>query len=72
VLKDGSLAIDATAKRKGYKGFERPWPNVVCSSIETIKVVDEKWQRLGVGDFISSPSLKYLPLQQDGEAAIAQ
>ncbi len=71
-LKDGSLVIDATSKRKGYKGFERPWPNVVCSSQETIKAADEKWQRLGIGDPIPSPSLKYLPLQQDGEAAIAQ
>ncbi len=71
-VKDGSLIIDATSKHKGYKGFERPWPNVVCSSKETIEVIDEKWQRLGVGDFISSPSLKYQGLQQEGGGAIVQ
>ena len=71
-VKDGSLVIDATSKRRGYKGFNRPWPNVVCSSQETIKAVDEKWQRLGLGDFISSPSLKYQRLQQEGEASVTQ
>lgn len=71
-LKDGSLIIDATSKRKEYKGFDRPWPNVVCSAKETIEAINEKWQTLGLGDFISSPSLKYLPLRQDGEASIAQ
>ena len=70
--KDGSLIIDATAKRKEYKGFSRPWPNVVCSAEETVKAIDEKWHKLGIGDFISSPSLKYQRLQQDGKAAIMQ
>lgn len=69
-LKDGSLAIDATAKHKGYKGFNRPWPNVVCSSKETIAAIDAKWAGLGVGSFIPSPSLKYQQLHQDGAAEL--
>lgn len=71
-VRNGSLIIDATAKRKGYKGFSRPWPNVVCSSKETIELIDAKWDTLGLGDFIPSPSHKYLPLQQAGAAAVAQ
>ena len=30
----------------------------VCSSEDTIKVVDEKWDSLDIGTFILSPSLK--------------
>lgn len=71
-VKDGSLIIDATSKRKGYKGFDRPWPNIVCSSEETVKAIDEKWERLGIGNFIPSPTLKYQRLQRDGEASISQ
>ncbi|MDR0660358.1 MAG: menaquinone biosynthesis decarboxylase [Prevotellaceae bacterium] len=71
-FKNGSLIIDATIKRKGVKGFNRPWPNAVCSSKETIESINEKWQRLGLGTLIVSPSLKYRQLQQDGEAAISQ
>ena len=59
-----NLIIDACVKSKNYKPllnekefcFSRRWPNIACSSLETIKIIDEKWENLGLGKFISSPS----------------
>ncbi len=69
-VKDGALIIDATTKHKGINGFARPWPNVVCSSPETIAVVDAKWSKLGLGELIQSPSVKYRKLEQEGGAMV--
>ncbi len=68
-IENGMLVMDATSKRKGEKGFTRDFPNVVCTSPKTIKAVDEKWERLGLGAFIPSPSLRYQCLQK-GNGAI--
>jgi 4-hydroxy-3-polyprenylbenzoate decarboxylase len=57
-IENNSLIIDARTKF-GKKDFLRPWPNVVCMNDETINSVDEKWSKLGVGELIHSPSLKY-------------
>jgi 4-hydroxy-3-polyprenylbenzoate decarboxylase len=54
----GSIFIDATIKAFRPGGFTRRWPNIVCSDFETIKAVDDKWAKLGLGDFIQSPSLE--------------
>ncbi|MCE5346368.1 MAG: menaquinone biosynthesis decarboxylase [Bacteroidales bacterium] len=61
-----SVFIDGTIKvyRKG--GFPRRWPNVVCSGSETITSVDKKWDLLGLGPLIHSPSIKYLELCRKG------
>jgi len=56
---DNTLYIDGTIKAYRTGGFSRRWPNVVCSSPETIKTIDQKWEMLNVGPFISSPSIKY-------------
>jgi 4-hydroxy-3-polyprenylbenzoate decarboxylase len=64
-VENGMLVIDATSKRKGDKGFTRDWPNVVCASTETIEAVDKMWSKLGLGDFIPSPSLRYQNLQKN-------
>ncbi|MDR1056550.1 MAG: menaquinone biosynthesis decarboxylase [Prevotellaceae bacterium] len=69
-IENDMLLIDATIKHKGYKGFNRPFPNVLCSSTETIKQIDEMWNILKIGDFIASPSLRYQKLVQLGKAAI--
>jgi 4-hydroxy-3-polyprenylbenzoate decarboxylase len=53
------IGFDGTRKTKEFDNFERPWPNIICSDEETIKNIDEKWSRLGLGAFIKSPSLKY-------------
>jgi 4-hydroxy-3-polyprenylbenzoate decarboxylase len=53
------LFIDATRKTKELDGFERPWPNIVTADESTIKLVDEKWAKYGIGNFIESPSVRY-------------
>jgi len=61
-----SLLIDGTIKAFRKGGFPRKWPNVVCSDIETISLIDQKWDTLGIGPFIPSPSLKNLGLCREG------
>jgi 4-hydroxy-3-polyprenylbenzoate decarboxylase len=59
-----NLMVDACMKHKNYKPllnetefyFTRRCPNIACSSSETIKIIDEKWEKLGLGKIISSPS----------------
>lgn len=53
------LAFDATRKTKEYDGFERDWPNILVSDDATIERIDSLWDKLGIGKFISSPSLRY-------------
>ena len=60
--------MDGTRKSDEIDGFKRDWPNPVVSSPETIARIDELWSALGLGPFIPSPSLKYIPLQRGGEA----
>ena len=62
-LENGTLIIDARTKAE----LDR-WPNVVTSSMETIKLVDEKWDRYEIGEFLASPSRKYLTLLHGIEA----
>lgn len=61
-----SLFIDGTIKAFRKGGFPRKWPNVVCSDNETISAVDKKWESLGIGPFIHSPSEKILGLCYNG------
>ena len=53
------IGFDGTRKTKALDNFDRDWPNILCSKEETIKSIDEKWNSLGLGKFISSPSLNY-------------
>ena len=53
------IAFDGTRKTKELDGFEREWPNILVSDDATIKRVDKIWDKLGLGKFIPSPSLKY-------------
>ena len=64
------LFIDATRKSLKKDNFKRDWPNIVVSNEQTIKTIDDKWLKLGLGKFIESPSLKYRKLNQN-EGAIA-
>jgi 4-hydroxy-3-polyprenylbenzoate decarboxylase len=57
-----SLLIDGTIKAFRKGGFPRKWPNVVCSVSDTISIVDRKWETLGLGPFIKSPSEIYRKL----------
>lgn len=65
------LGLDGTRKTKELDGFQRDWPNIIVANDETIKAVDEKWSRLGLGAFLSSPSLKYKG-QMYGEEAVVE
>jgi 4-hydroxy-3-polyprenylbenzoate decarboxylase len=53
------IGIDGTMKSNKLDNFYRDWPNIVKMDDETIKSIDEKWESLGLGGFIASPSLKY-------------
>lgn len=53
------IAMDGTRKTKELDGFDREWPNILCSDEKTIQRVDEIWDKFGLGKFIPSPSLKY-------------
>jgi 4-hydroxy-3-polyprenylbenzoate decarboxylase len=63
------LIVDGTTKTKAFDNFDRDWPNILVHDDATIKAVDEKWNRLGLGEFIASPSLKYKS-QMYGEGAV--
>lgn len=63
------MGFDGTRKTKDFDDFHRDWPNIIVADDATIKAVDEKWNELGIGAFISSPSLKFKG-QMYGEEAV--
>jgi len=69
-ISGGVLRIDSRTKIPGHLGVPPLWPNIVTSSPDTIRAVDERWEKLKLGNFIPSPSLEYLPLVHR-ESAIA-
>lgn len=64
---DGKIISDSRRKYRGKDGFTREWPKKALSSEETISAIDKRWEKLGIGPFISSPSLKFLPGQKEQE-----
>lgn len=64
------LGLDGTIKTKALDGFQRDWPNIIVADENTIASVDKKWNELGLGNFIPSPSLKYKSMMY-GEEAVA-
>ena len=63
------MGLDGTRKTKEFDDFHRDWPNIIVADDKTIKAVDEKWNELGIGKFIPSPSLKFKG-QMYGEEAV--
>jgi 4-hydroxy-3-polyprenylbenzoate decarboxylase len=61
-----SVLLDGTIKAYRKGGFPRKWPNVVSSANETISSIDQKWESLGIGAFIKSPSTRYIRLCRRG------
>jgi 4-hydroxy-3-polyprenylbenzoate decarboxylase len=53
------IGFDGTRKTKDLDNFHRDWPNIIVASDSTIAAVDSKWQDLGLGPFLASPSLKF-------------
>ena len=64
------LVLDGTKKIKQTDRFKRDWPNVVVSDDKTINRIDEIWDKLGIGDFISSPSMYYKKLVPNSGAIL--
>lgn len=64
------IGFDGTLKTKELDDFYRDWPNIIVADAATIASVDEKWNRLNLGGFIPSPSLKFKE-QMYGEEAVA-
>ncbi len=58
-IEAGVCGFDGTRKSKQFDNFDRPWPNVIVMDEKTIAAVDNKWESLGFGPLIPSPSLKY-------------
>lgn len=69
-IHNGMLFINACLDKQAENDMTRPWPNVCCSSMETIEEVDRLWDRLKVGDFVPSPSLTLHSLLRQGNAKI--
>jgi 4-hydroxy-3-polyprenylbenzoate decarboxylase len=65
------MGFDGTIKTKAFDNFQRDWPNIIVAADETISSVDRKWNELGLGTFIPSPSLKFKS-QMYGEEAVVQ
>jgi len=66
------IGLDGTRKTKELDDFDRQWPNILCMDEETIKSVDEKWNKLGMGPILESPSRKYKHQLYKGGAAIIE
>lgn len=63
------IGFDGTIKTKAMDNFQRDWPNIIVADDTTITSVDNKWNELGLGEFIPSPSLKF-KAQLYGEEAV--
>jgi 4-hydroxy-3-polyprenylbenzoate decarboxylase len=64
------MGFDGTRKTKEFDDFHRDWPNIIVADDATMKAVDEKWNALGIGEFIPSPSLKFKKQMYGEEAAV--
>ncbi|MDB5196282.1 MAG: ubiquinone biosynthesis protein UbiD [Flaviaesturariibacter sp.] len=63
------MGLDGTRKTKQFDNFSRDWPNIIVADEATIKAIDAKWESLGIGELLPSPSLKYKD-QMYGEEAV--
>jgi len=64
------MGFDGTRKTKELDDFHRDWPNIIVAGDATIKTIDEKWDQLGIGAFIPSPSLKFKGQLYGEEASV--
>ena len=66
------IGFDGTRKTKAFDDFPRDWPNIICADDATIKNVDAKWTKLGLGPLIPSPSIKYKKQMYEGDAVVKE
>ena len=64
------IGFDGTRKTKQFDDFNREWPNIIVADDATISAVDNKWDKLGIGQFISSPSLRFKSQLYGEDAAV--
>jgi 4-hydroxy-3-polyprenylbenzoate decarboxylase len=64
------IALDGTRKTASQDNFRRDWPNIVVMNPKTIAKVDARWAEYGIGEFIPSPSLKFMPLVVNAGATV--
>ncbi len=62
--------FDGTSKYKRYNQLKKLWPNIILSNEQTIHKIDNIWEKLKLGEFIPSPSLKFKKLVKKGDAYI--
>jgi 4-hydroxy-3-polyprenylbenzoate decarboxylase len=62
--------IDGTFKFYRSDMFPRKWPNVVVSEENTIQEINKRWEDLGLGKCLPSPSLKYSKLHHPPYAVV--
>ena len=65
------MGLDGTIKTKEFDNFQRDWPNIIVMDDKTIEAVDAKWARLGLGEFVASPSLKFQGQIYGAEAVVS-
>ncbi len=65
------LFIDGTMKSYETDGFKRDWPNVIVMDDKTIESIDSRWNSMGLGSFIPSPSRQFKSLTI-GDLAVAR
>ena len=63
-----TIIIDARSKRPGYGDNPPRFPNVVTSTPDVIRMVDERWSEYNIGEFVESPSRRYRKLWLSDEA----
>ena len=68
LLTGGELLLDARSKHPGVGENPARFPNVVMSSTDTIRLVDERWAEYGLGEKIESPSRRYRKLWLSAKA----
>lgn len=65
------MGFDGTIKTKDLDNFHRDWPNIIVADSKTIDAIDRKWNELGIGEFIPSPSLKFMDQMYGQEAVVS-
>ncbi len=69
--KGSNIIINSTSKSHASDNFPRSWPNVVVSDSEIIDKIDSLWDKLDLGDKITSPSIKLSNLLFRGDAEVS-
>jgi 4-hydroxy-3-polyprenylbenzoate decarboxylase len=69
--KTACMGLDGTRKTKELDNFQRDWPNIIVADGKTIETVDRKWEELGLGALLPSPSLKFRDQLYGGEAVVS-